>query len=202
MVYICCGPTVSLQINQASFSDNSKTVFILFFLDLVACFLKGFYEAQHILLSYWSYTINPFTHFEFSLLLSHHKDSCTIGILLVLACGMSYGFPCSRLMITFLFCRWVHPMEQLQLCSSYFPGTDCFSSFCSFTGSFPGLGKPFMFNKVIHVFCCLEKIITPRTYKISKTTPFLLLSSVTPQRGDGTLSDIFMHIQICMCMYL
>ncbi|XP_027436155.1 probable dolichyl pyrophosphate Glc1Man9GlcNAc2 alpha-1,3-glucosyltransferase isoform X2 [Zalophus californianus] len=36
--------------------------------------------------------------------------------------------------------RWVHPMEQFQLCPSYFPGTDCFPSFCSFIGSFPSLG--------------------------------------------------------------
>uniref|UniRef100_A0A8C2XV73 Alpha-1,3-glucosyltransferase n=1 Tax=Capra hircus TaxID=9925 RepID=A0A8C2XV73_CAPHI len=35
--------------------------------------------------------------------------------------------------------RWIHPMEQLQLCPSYFPGTDCFPSFCSFVGSFSSL---------------------------------------------------------------
>ncbi|XP_036282792.1 probable dolichyl pyrophosphate Glc1Man9GlcNAc2 alpha-1,3-glucosyltransferase isoform X3 [Pipistrellus kuhlii] len=35
--------------------------------------------------------------------------------------------------------RWVCPMEQFQLLPPYFPGTDCFSSFCPFIGSFSSL---------------------------------------------------------------
>ena len=63
--------------------------------------------------------------------------------------GMLYKLWLSMLLVNDngLFCRWIYPLEQLQLCPSYFPGTDCFPSFCSFIGSFSSLGKSFICYK-------------------------------------------------------
>lgn len=142
-VYTCCGLTVSLQINQASFSDKNET-FIFFFLDLVACFMRGFYEAQQMPLIYWSY--KPLT--ILTSLCSCHivKVSVLSGDTSGLSTLYKVQFPMFRVTVMSVFCRWVHPLEQFQLCPCYFSRTGRLFSFCSFTGSLPSLGKSYFFN--------------------------------------------------------